>query len=182
MVWSRPISFAQRARLTHFVRIPIVIGQSYSPVKEVYCRLRRDPVLRKLPDGAFVDLENLHLSVGALSLGTPQRINAAAHLLRNFSKDEWRQPYTAPGTDKRPTGPTCTASSHRPLSVNLIGVGDVAAHRTERDESRLIRLHTSVQDPNEALAEFFQQLKSVFLNNNLRISFDNDRPWRPIFM
>ncbi len=67
-----------------------------------------------IPTGAFVAPENFHLKIGALSLLSPDRLDAASTLLKSLEKIVWSRV----AIPERKT---------QAFTIDLVGLGDLSS-------------------------------------------------------
>lgn len=114
-----------RLRLTHFLCIPMATSKSRSQLYTARQRLMRDPVTRNIPTEAFVWPDTQKLTLGALSLTSDDKIQAARSLLQcldlNTMLEDLRikeiNQYN-PGMSHNPGGPYTV----KPVSVSINGL------------------------------------------------------------
>ena len=165
--------FKQQANLTHFLRIPMAVGSSYSRMEDAHRRLKQDPCFRVVPEAALTHLDNLHYTIGELRLDSPQRILAACELLRSLEKDRWHQVVKVleDGVIQatRPISGVPTTQS-QPFKVDLVGIGGPLAHRFVLDLTASRRLYTYIQESTGSLQAFCSGLYSIFCLEGFGVS------------
>lgn len=169
----------QQANLTHFRRIPMAAGISYSPMEDASQRLKQDPCFDVVPKGAFTHLDNLHYTIGELRLDSPQSVDAACELLRSLEKDSWRH-VTRVLDDEivqsmRPIS-TVRTTPIQPFKVDLVGMGGPLIRRFTPHLPGSTRLYTYIQDSTGSLQDFCWGLFSIFRSEGFGILDPSEFP------
>ncbi len=165
--------FKQQANLTHFLRIPMAVGSSYSRMEDAHRRLKQDPCFHVIPKAALTHLDNLHYAIGELRLDSPQRIHAACELLRSLEKDRWHrvakvlEDGAIQATRSISVMPT---TQSQPFKVDLVGIGGPLTSRFVPDLSASIRLYTYIQESTGLLQNFCYGLYSIFCFEGFGVS------------
>lgn len=166
------ITFKQQASLTHFLRIPMAVGNSYSRMEEAHRRLKQDPCFHIIPKAALTHLDNLHYTIGELRLDTPQRIHAACELLRSLEKGRWYQiaKVLEDGAIQATRSLSVVPNTQsQPFKVDLVGIGGPLA-RFAPDLSASMLLYTYIQESTGLLQDFCYGLYSIFCFEGFGVS------------
>ena len=106
MVFTHPTNIVmcrkQTYNLTHFVCIPLVTASSRPLLRNSLGLLRDNPASAKIPSGAFIPIDTLHLSLGfAMSLPTTGRITEANKLLQSLDLNSLTRQLSKPSLRER---------------------------------------------------------------------------------
>jgi len=74
--------------LTHFLRVPFATSISTPLLQKSIQEIARDPIAAALPQIAWNNPSQVRFTITALSLKTPDRVNAAAQLLHGLDKTQ----------------------------------------------------------------------------------------------
>ncbi|KAI4188324.1 MAG: hypothetical protein LQ346_005336 [Caloplaca aetnensis] len=76
----------QELGITHFLRIPFATTESIPQLLSSLGNVAQDPIASALPRTAWSAPDQVHFTIGGLSLKTPARIEAATQLLTEFGR------------------------------------------------------------------------------------------------
>jgi activating signal cointegrator complex subunit 1 len=152
-------------RLTHFLCIPLVTPTSRPQLQksvQAFCfdvkndRTPENP--NGIPEKAIRPLGTLHLTLGVMSLLTPERIEGALALLHSLDIPSLLSvPSTASAlaTSAKETGPAAAATP-QPLKITLRGL------KSMHPPSKTSVLYSSPVDPDGRLYTFCSSLRAAF--------------------
>ncbi|KAE8445491.1 hypothetical protein EG329_013381 [Mollisiaceae sp. DMI_Dod_QoI] len=172
-------------KLTHFLCIPLVTSTSRPQLQKSLTTFRENVSKRKtlgLPDGlpekTIRPLGTLHLTLGVMSLLTPEKVDGALRLLNELDinemlaapspvkfasnplsheKNELSESAAAERGDKKLGSGKGEASTLEPLKVTLRGL--TSMHKA----SQTSILYSSPLDPDLRLYQFCQRLRDIFM-------------------
>lgn len=84
-----PSNFKYRFGLTHFIYLPLLNKNSSSQVQETLWQVANDPVSAAVPPLAYQKLQQLKISIVALSLPTQESRSQATALLQDLGNRDW---------------------------------------------------------------------------------------------
>ncbi|CZR52992.1 uncharacterized protein PAC_02870 [Phialocephala subalpina] len=160
--------------LTHFLCIPLVTSSSRPQLQKSLATFRErlsQKGIPDLPDGlpekAIRPLGTLHLTLGVMSLLTPEKVEGALKLLRELDiKSLFSQPSPVKFAPKLPAGPDSkvkekekeTEGQAKPenLKITLQGL------RPMQTPSKTSILYSSPLDPDLRLFQFCTSLRQTF--------------------
>lgn len=178
---------ASPRRLTHFLCIPLVthtsrpqLQKSLTAFKERIARIRTTELPDGVPEKAVRPLGTLHLTLGVMSLLTPEQVENALTVLRDLNIRELLSGVTShsaaslsnqtgsrvkgKGKDKNSTQGSPSVDNPAPLTITLRGLTSM---HTPRKTSIL---YTSPVDPDARLYSFCQRLRAVFTAAGLLVA------------
>jgi activating signal cointegrator complex subunit 1 len=152
-------------RLSHFICIPLVTPTSRPQLQkslQAFCvDVKDDRTLENpngIPEKAIRPLGTLHLTLGVMSLLTPERIEGALTLLRSLDIPRLLSlPPTIPAltTGAKEPVPQATATPE-PLKITLRGL------KSMHPPAKTSVLYTSPSDPDNRLYTFCSALRTAF--------------------
>jgi activating signal cointegrator complex subunit 1 len=148
-------------RLTHFLCIPLVTPTSRLQLQkslQAFCSDVKDDRTPENPNGipekAIRPLGTLHLTLGVMSLLTPERIDGALALLRSLDIPSLISlPSTAPALTPGAKEPK---PAPQPLKITLRGL------QSMHPPSKTSVLYSSPSDPDSRLYTFCSALRAAF--------------------
>lgn len=153
-------SKATPKRLTHFLCIPLVTTTSRPQLQKSLQAFRSDIVEDRtpenpngIPEKAIRPLGTLHLTLGVMSLLTPERINGALAILGSLDIHQL-VPQDQIGSGKQ-AGPQ-TAAIQKPLSITLRGL------KSMHSPAKTSILYSAPEDPDGRLYTFCNALRAAF--------------------
>ncbi|CAL3972822.1 unnamed protein product [Diplocarpon coronariae] len=157
------------SRLTHFLCIPLVTSTSRPQLQKTLSIFKDDAANcatsgRRFPSGippqAFRPLGTLNLSVGVMSLLSPERQEGALKILRQLNPTELLSSIKPADTrsDAESPGEKSQDTGQDPASLNITLKG----LRSMQETSKTPALFAPSLDPDMRLYRFCQKLREVF--------------------
>jgi activating signal cointegrator complex subunit 1 len=166
-----------KPQLTHFLCIPLVTNYSRSQLQKSLSTFREDVTTSKtpelangIPEKAIRPLGTLHLTLGVMSLTTPERVESALQCLQDLKLSEiLKDLKPVRATDQVQKKPDKEKDLKTPeLSITLRGLQSMHPPATTSI------LYTSPADPDLSLYRFCNHLRDHFTTADLLV--EESRP------
>jgi len=158
-------------RLTHFLCIPLVTPPSRTQLLASLSKFRDDVTrdgtaenLGAIPERAIRPAGTLHLTLGVMSLLSPEKVDRATALLRSLDLKEMLDMSTGKGERQASKHGSELALKPRGLRVTLRGL------QSMHTASQTSILYSAPVDEDQRLQSFCQKLKDAFMKAELLVS------------
>ena len=164
---------------THFLRIPLSTSTSRPMICEAFRKIIGDPISSTVPKAAFQYPEQLHITIGALNLHTPQRIDQALALLHSIDVGSMLENAFRPPIERNSYGGTIDLSALSILDVTMQGL---FVHPKTWNLAKAIDLMAKVYDVGGLLPQICADIRQRFLDADPHVGFKRSLPTHFPFM
>lgn len=163
----------RRYGITHFLRIPFATSRSIPQLLHSLGQVAQDPIAVALPRAAWSTPDELHYSVGPLSLGKPGRLDRAIRLLRELNMDRISETI-AGSSGTNVSKKTAYHSAQAPI-VSLQGLGISPADNKVLRSTKVLSCDFGETRP--FLEQFRLIVSKVFQDADLmQVSYQMSKP------